>query len=226
MNVSVIIAASGKSTRMCGIDKKLLSLDGIPVIIRSIMAFDAIEDVSEIIVVTSSESISEIRELIGCYSFKNKILVTEGGSTRQQSVFNGFKKISENCDFIAVHDGARPLVSSKLINSVFADALKYKASTLGVPVKDTIKEIDGGFISGTPERSRLFITQTPQVFEKDLYEKGVENAISNNFDFTDDCQLIEAIGAKVFMTVGEYSNIKITTPEDIKLAELFLNGGF
>ena len=226
MKVAVIIAASGKSTRMCGIDKKLFSLDEIPVIIRSILAFDVIKDVSEIIVVTNSDSISEISELLKKYSFRLQIRITEGGTTRQQSVFNGFKKVSENCDFVAVHDGARPLVLGNSIQNVFADAFKNKASTLGVPVKDTIKEVDDGFICDTPNRSKLFITQTPQVFEKRLYEKGIGNALSNNLDFTDDCQLIEAIGAKVFMTVGEYTNIKITTPEDIKLAKLYLQGGF
>ncbi len=223
MRVSVIIVSAGKSTRMGGINKQFLELSGIPVLIRSIMAFDEIENVSEIIVVTNKDSVSETEKMIEGFSFKKPIKVTDGGETRQQSVFNGFRLVSDDSDFVTIHDGARPLVSENAIKCVIKDAQAHGASTLGVPVKDTIKVVENGFISDTPERSKLFIAQTPQTFEKALYKKGIENALENSMDFTDDCQLIEAIGVKVFMTIGDYSNIKITTPEDIRLAEFFLS---
>lgn len=222
MRFSVIIVSAGKSTRMGGINKQFLEINNIPVIVRSIKAFDDIDNVCEIIIVTNKDSMNDLNDTLTKYTFSRPIKITEGGETRQQSVFNGFKLVSDECDFVAIHDGARPLVSKNAILAVFEDAKAHKASTLGVPVKDTIKVVNDGFICDTPDRSTLFITQTPQVFEKNLYKNGVEYALKNSMDFTDDCQLIEAIGTKVFMTVGDYTNIKITTPEDIQLAELFL----
>ena len=188
----------------------------------AIQAFDTISEVVEIIVVTNYENEIAVKKLINDYNFSKNIVIAIGGKTRQESVFNGFQKVSSQADFIAIHDGARPLISVKSIIKVFENAEKYKASTLGVPVKDTIKTVKNGFICDTPNRNMLYITQTPQVFEKELYRKGYINAIQNNLDFTDDCQLVEAIGANIYMTVGQYTNIKITTPEDIKLAEIFL----
>jgi 2-C-methyl-D-erythritol 4-phosphate cytidylyltransferase len=220
--LSVIIVSAGKSSRMGGINKQLLSLGGIPVIIRSIKAFDNIDDVLEIIVVTNSDNIEDMKKLISEYSFNKRIKLAIGGDTRQQSVFNGFKLVDDNSEYVAIHDGARPLINEKTILELIENVKRYKATTAGVPVKDTIKVIENGFIKETPKRESLFITQTPQVFEKELYSKGVKNAIEKRLDFTDDCQLVESIGVSVYMTIGEYSNIKITTPEDIKLAENFL----
>lgn len=221
---SVIIVAAGKSTRMVGINKQLLELDGIPVIIRSIMAFDNIANVNEIIVVTNDEMINNIKDIISQYDFIKPIKITIGGKTRQESVINGYKLINNTSKYIVIHDGARPFICEKIILKIFDNAIKYKASVVGVPVKDTIKQVKDGIIINTPDRSSLYITQTPQVFEKTLYDKGLKNAFENNLDFTDDCQLVEAVGANVFMTDGEYTNIKITTPDDIKIAEGILRG--
>lgn len=225
MNFSVIIVSAGQSSRMNGIDKQLSLINNIPVIVRSITAFDNIDCVKEIILVLNSKSKNSICSLLRNYSFKKDIIITEGGNSRQQSVFNGFNKIGQNSSYVAIHDGARPLVKEKDIKNVFNNAIKYKASTLGVPVKDTIKIVDNGFIKSTPARKNLFITQTPQVFETSLYRKALENAKSENLDFTDDCQLVENLGQKVFMTIGSYDNIKITTPDDIITAEQLLKEG-
>ena len=139
----------------------------------------------------------------------------------------GLKLVSKESSYIAVHDGARPLVKTEYISKVIQDARVFGGATLGVPVKDTIKVVDDGLIMDTPPRSSLYITQTPQVFKRALYNRGVEFATRNFLDFTDDCQMEEAVRAKVCMTTGDYRNIKITTPEDIAIAEAILgaNGG-
>ena len=220
--LSVIIVSGGKSSRMNGINKQFIELCGIPVIIRSIKAFDNIDEICEIIVVTSTENLDTMKKLISEYNFNKKIKITVGGETRQQSVFNGFKQVDDKSEYVAIHDGARPLISRNVIEQLIENVKLYRATTVGVPVKDTIKVVQDGFIKSTPKRDTLFITQTPQVFEKKLYTESVEGAIKSGLDFTDDCQLVENIGYKVFMTIGEYSNIKITTPDDIKLAENLL----
>ena len=220
--LSVIIVSGGKSSRMNGINKQFIELCGIPVIIRSIKAFDNIDEICEIIVVTSTENLDTMKKLISEYNFNKKIKITVGGETRQQSVFNGFKQVDDKSEYVAIHDGARPLISRNIIEQLIENVKLYRATTVGVPVKDTIKVVQDGFIKSTPKRDTLFITQTPQAFEKKLYTESVEGAIKSGLDFTDDCQLVENIGYKVFMTIGEYSNIKITTPDDIKLAENLL----
>ena len=220
--LSVIIVSGGKSSRMNGINKQFIELGGVPVIIRSLKAFDNIDEICEIIVVTSKENLDTMEKLVTQYNFNKKIKLTVGGETRQQSVFNGFKLVDEKSEYVAIHDGARPLISKAFIEKLIENVKLYRATTVGVPVKDTIKVVEDGFIKSTPKRDTLFITQTPQMFEKKLYSESVTNAIENELDFTDDCQLVESIGYKVFMTSGDYSNIKITTPEDIKVAENLL----
>lgn len=222
MNFSVIIACAGSSSRMEGVDKQLSLINNIPVIIRSVMAFDNIDCVKQIILVTSINNNSDITKALSLYSFRNKIQITCGSDTRQKSIFCGVKLVNDSCDYIAVHDGARPLVRKNDIQSTFNNAVNYKASTLGVPVKDTIKIVTNNIIVSTPERDELFITQTPQVFEKKLYINCMDNALANNLDFTDDCQLVENYGQQVYMTQGHYDNIKITTPDDIAMAECLL----
>ena len=132
------------------------------------------------------------------------------------------RALSKGTTMIAVHDGARPLVKPEHIAQVIRDASVFGGATLGVPVKDTIKVVNDHLIVDTPYRPHLFITQTPQVFKRQLYFEAVTFAEEHALDFTDDCQLIEAINCKVYMTEGDYTNIKITTPEDIAIAEILL----
>ncbi len=221
---SVIVVSAGKSTRMKGINKQFLELNDIPVIVRTVMAFDCIDYVSEIIVVCGENMIDSTKEIFTQYKLSKNIKFTIGGDTRQKSVFNGIKLVSDECNYIAIHDGARPMISKDTIQTAFDNVKIYKATTVGVAVKDTIKLVENDFIQSTPPREKLFITQTPQVFEKKLYIKAMNKALSENKDYTDDCQLIESFGEKIFMTIGEYTNIKITTPEDINLARSFLEG--
>lgn len=222
MDTSVIIAAAGSSTRMNGIDKQLSEINGISVIGRTMLAFEKCESVFDIVVVSREENIPLFKKISECLNISKPITFVTGGNTRQESVLSGLKAISKETKFIAVHDGARPLVSSEKIEKVIADARIFGGATLGVPVKDTVKTVNGGLIVDTPDRSMLYLIQTPQVFRRSAYFDGVNFAVSHNLDFTDDCQLVEAIGIKVALTKGDYSNIKITTPEDIAVAEALL----
>ena len=135
----------------------------------------------------------------------------------------GLRALSKGTTMIAIHDGARPLVKEEQIARVIQDASVFGGATLGVPVKDTIKVVNDNLIVNTPYRPHLYITQTPQGVKRQLYFEAVTFAKEHGLDFTDDCQLVEAINHKVYMTEGDYTNLKITTPEDIAIAEILLH---
>ena len=219
---SAILVCAGNATRMGGVNKILMPLGDSNVVGHSMLAFEKSPDVIEIIVVTKSENFDAVRETAAKLGISKLAHLTEGGATRQQSVMQGLRLVSKESQYIAIHDGARPLVKTEHIAKVIKDAKVFGGATLGVPVKDTIKVVDDGLITDTPHRPSLYITQTPQVFRKRLYFEAVDFAAEHGLDFTDDCQLVEAIGGKVFMTAGDYSNIKITTPEDRAIAEVLL----
>ncbi len=216
--VSVLIMSAGSSSRMNGVDKQLLELDGKSVLRRSVEAFLDIPEIGEILVVAGETAESYRKALEGM----PVRVVAKGGATRQQSVFGGMEEVSPEADFVAIHDGARPLVRKEDIRRVLEDAGRYGAAVLGVRVKDTIKEAEDGMIRGTPDRSRLFQVQTPQVFRRQDYLAAMEAALQENLDFTDDAQLFERTGRPVHLTEGSYSNLKITTPEDLSAAKGFL----
>jgi len=221
-DTSVILVCAGNATRMGGINKILMPLGKSNVVGYSMLAFEQCEDIAEIIVVTKPENFDPIRQTAETIGITKLSQIVEGGDTRQQSVMQGLRVISKETQYVAIHDGARPLVKSKHIAKVIKDARVFGGATLGVPVKDTIKIVDDGLITDTPHRPSLYITQTPQVFRKRLYFEAVDFSMEHGLDFTDDCQLVEAIGGKVYMTIGDYSNIKITTPEDREIAEVLL----
>ncbi len=222
MTVSAIIACAGSSSRMNGVNKQLWELGGIPIAARSMLAFEGIDEVTEIIVSARECDIPEIERLAEKYGITKFKCAVTGGETRQQSVFKAFMETDKATRLIAVHDGARPFVNPEHIRRCIKDASIFGGSTLGVPVKDTLKVVDGGLIIDTPNRKQLYITQTPQIFRRDIYVKGINFANDHELDYTDDCQLAEAVGVKVNMTVSDYRNIKITTPEDLAVAEVFL----
>lgn len=223
MDTSVIICCAGNSTRMQGKNKILLPLGDKLVIGVTMSAFQNCESVKEIVIVARQQDIPEIRAEAERIGITKLSACTEGGATRQESVINGLRCTSPDTEMVAVHDGARPLVKPEHIENTIKDARIFGGAALGVPVKDTIKVVEDGLVTDTPPRSRLYITQTPQVFKRKLYFEGVDFALEHGLDFTDDCQLVEAIGGKICMTTGDYTNIKITTPEDIKLAEVMLD---
>lgn len=222
MDTSVIIVCAGSSTRMQGRNKILLPLGDSSVIGNTMKAFQNCESVREIIIVAREGDIPEIKAEAQRAGITKLSECVTGGATRQESVISGMRCISKETEYIAVHDGARPLVKPEHIEKTIRDARVFGGAALGVPVKDTIKVVDDGLVTDTPPRSSLYITQTPQVFRKKLYFEGVDFAMQHGLDFTDDCQLAEAVGGKIYMTAGDYTNIKITTPEDIMLAETLL----
>lgn len=223
MNTSVIIVCAGNSSRMGGVNKILLPLGERLVIGVTMQAFQQCESVKEIIIVARESDIPAIKAEAEAAGITKLTACTEGGDTRQQSVIKGVRCASADTELIAVHDGARPLVRPEHIEKTIRDAGVFGGAALGVPVKDTIKMVEDGLITDTPPRKMLYITQTPQVFKRRLYFEGIDFALEHSLDFTDDCQLVEAIGGKIAMTTGDYTNIKITTPEDIRLAEVLLN---
>lgn len=200
-----------------GMDKSklLLEIEGKTVIERTVEKFLDLAEIDEIIVVCRECDIEKFSELLPDESVSFVI----GGNTRQESVKNAVETIDE-CDYIIIHDGARPFVSVNTIIKTLDEAQIKKAAATGVYVKDTIKVIDDDLnIVSTPERKKLVSIQTPQIFDFKTYKEALDKAVEENKDFTDDCQLVENLGLKVGVVMGEYENIKITTKSDIALAE-------
>lgn len=221
MKICAVIVAAGNSTRMQsgGRSKLLMELCGEPVLRHTLRAFDRAACIEEIVVVTRPVDFDAVREAM--QGIKKPVRITEGGAARQDSVANG-AALCADADYIAVHDGARPLITPAQIEAVCAHAQKYGAATLAVPVKDTIKIASAeNFVEGTPDRAALRAIQTPQVFHLPLYNKALELAAEQGKQYTDDCQLIENAGGVVYLTPGDYRNVKITTPEDLPMAEAF-----
>lgn len=220
--VTAIVVAAGNSTRMGGVNKQFLLIDGVPVLIRSLLAFSKSPIIDEIVVAAREEDISRMYAMIKDYGVEKVKEIVRGGETRQQSVFNAIGVCSAESEYFAIHDGARPLVTEEEIYATVTAAFKNKAASTAVRVKDTIKLADdNGIIVSTPDRAKLWAVQTPQVFEKELYLSAAES-VSGSESFTDDCKLIEEYGRNVVLVEGSYDNIKITTQGDIALAEAII----
>ena len=218
-----VIVCAGKARRMEGIDKLLTPIAGMSAAARSIAAFHRCDFIREMVVVCREDQMSQYRALVDRYGFGKVHSVVAGGETRQQSVFQGVKMLSECCEYLAIHDGARPMVTAHIIEETLGDAVKWGAATAAMPVKDTIKQAgQDGCIAATPDRSTLYLTQTPQIFHRDVYCRAMEQALEAGKEYTDDCQLVEATGAKVFLSAGSYRNLKLTTPEDMEIASVLL----
>lgn len=217
----VIIVAAGNSTRM-GQNKQFMEINGVPVIARTLMAFENSRYISKIILVTKNEDIFVMQSLCSKYGIEKICDIVGGGDSRAHSVIKGFERLSENDNCVLIHDGARPLVTNRIIRDV-ADSLKiHKAVTCAVKVKDTIKTVDSsGKIVDTPDRNMLVSVQTPQGVHKAEYLNAIKAAKDISV-FTDDMSVMESAGHDAYIVEGDYKNIKITTPEDISSAEAFL----
>ena len=215
-----VIVAAGSASRMGGIDKVMAELEGEPMICRTVRTFQQCDAIKEIVIVTREDLVIPIGEL--CREmFKVKAVVV-GGNSRQESVEHGLKALSEKVRLAAVHDGARPLVSVELIDRVARAAHSYGAAAPAIPVKDTIKVVEGGLVKETPDRQTLRAVQTPQIFDVDLLRGALAKAKRDGAELTDDCSAVERLKMSVRIVEGDERNLKVTTPMDLKIAQMLL----
>lgn len=216
---SVVVVAAGSGKRMnIGINKQFIKLGEKEVIAHTIQVFYINKDIDEIVVcIKPEEEEYFLDNIINKYNFKG-VKIAYGGKERQDSIYNGLKKLDEKCNIVLIHDGARPFIDDKIIKESIEEAKVKKAVVVGVPVSDTIKIVKDGEIESTPDRSLLWAAQTPQVFEYNTIKKAYEDAYESGFYGTDDSMLVERIGQKVSIVMGSHKNIKITNQEDLKTA--------
>ncbi len=212
--VNAIIPAGGTSSRFGNKNKLLEKINGKEVIKYTVEAFEKSE-VNKIIICANISIMDELKEI---FKHSTKVEIIEGGATRQESVFNGLK--ADECDFVLIHDGARPMISTDIINSAMEEVITKKALTVATKTIDTIKEVIDGKIVRTIDRAKLYNTQTPQAFQYNLIKDAHQKLYGQNF--TDDAGMLEQLGETVYILNGSYKNIKITTQNDIDIAKIYL----
>ena len=215
-----VIVAAGTASRMGGIDKVMANLNERPMIAHTVERFQQCDAVREIVIVTREDLITTIMEL--CASYDKVKAVVVGGSSRQDSVRSGLNALSKSVQLVAIHDGARPLVTWEVIDRTIRAANTYGAAAPAVPVKDTIKVVKGGVVAETPDRSTLVAVQTPQVFDLDLLRGALDKVCKEGIPVTDDCSAVEQLGMSVKIVEGDERNLKITTKLDLKVAQMLL----
>ncbi len=219
MSVGVIIPAAGQGKRMgLGERKQFLQFHNQPIIIHTLALFEELPEVDEIVVVTQEEEIIRTKKMIEEAGIHKVTHVVSGGKERQESVYLGLKQIMT--DWVMVHDAVRPFVSREVISRLLNVARMHGAAILAVPVKDTVKMVDdAGVVEQTPDRKRLWAVQTPQAFRRDILLSAHEQFLERDAIATDDSMLVEELGIDVRVVEGEYTNVKLTTPDDLYLAE-------
>ena len=217
----VVIVAAGQSIRMGGTDKIFADLGGKPVLAHSVQIFHDRSFVGQIVIVLNESSLEQGRQLVERRGWHKVTALRPGGLRRQDSVVNGLMAL-DGCPWVAIHDGARPLVRRETIERGCVEVQRHGAAAAAVPVKDTVKVADAdGFVRDTPERAALWLAQTPQLFRFDIIQDACRRPSGN---VTDDASLVERAGYKVKLFMGSYDNIKITTPDDLELAHALLTG--
>lgn len=219
---TAVVVAAGSSSRMGGEDKIFTELGGIPVLAHSLTTLQNVSCISEIVIVTREENIVPAADLCAGFGITKATKIVAGGAERADSVLIGVSESSPKADLIAVHDGARPFVTAKIITDTVEKAHTHKAAAPYVPVNDTIKTVKNGVVVKTLDRSTLAAMQTPQVFAADLLKAALQNAKTKGALVTDDCSAVELLGATVYLTDGSFENIKITRQADIAVAESIL----
>lgn len=220
---TAIVPAAGNSSRMGGEDKMFAPLCGVPVLARTLTVLDQAVLVDEIVVAAQPEKLEEVAALVSSAGIRKPVRVVEGGASRAESVLLAALEANEDVEYLAVHDGARPLVLPEQVDDLIRLGQRTYAVAPAVPVTDTVKVADlSGLVLSTPDRSTLFAVQTPQVFQANLLKAALQSAIAAEAPLTDDCSAVERLGKEVYLTPGWRENIKITTPEDLSVAELFL----
>ena len=215
-----VIVAAGSASRMGGIDKVMAVLGGEPMIARTVRAFQQCGAIADIVIVTRPDLIRPISAL--CAQMDKLRMVVAGGQSRQESVALGMNALPKGVELAAVHDGARPLITDAVIDRTVRAANSYGAAAPAVPVKDTIKVVRGGLVTDTPDRASLQAVQTPQVFDFDLLRGALKKAAEDAAAVTDDCSAVERLGMAVKIVEGDERNLKVTTPMDLKIAEMLL----
>lgn len=219
---AAVIVAAGKASRMNGVDKIMTPLGGRPVISYTLEAFEQCELVRDVVVVTRSDLMVPIGDVCKSFGFGKVRQIVSGGEDRTHSVLNGLKAVDPKVELIAIHDGARPFVTQTVLHDTITLAEKASAAAPAVPVSDTIKTAENAVVTGTPDRSKLFAVQTPQVFDSDLIRGALHYCCEHGLALTDDCSAVEQLGKKVALSVGDVQNIKITTPFDLMIGEMIV----
>lgn len=222
-----LVPAAGMGKRMgADINKQYLLLDGMPIVARTLQVFQQSDLIAGIVLVTPEQEISFCRsEVVERYNLSKVLAIAPGGSERQHSVMNGLMELGRHAqadDIVLIHDGVRPFINDRLLQQAYETACVTDGALVAVPVKDTIKAVQDGIITGTPDRSNLWQAQTPQAFRLDLILKAHQQADQEKFLGTDDCSLLERMDGKISIVTGSYRNIKITTPEDLVIASALL----
>jgi 2-C-methyl-D-erythritol 4-phosphate cytidylyltransferase len=227
MTITALIPAAGTGRRMeATINKQYLELAGRPVLARTLAIFEQHPAIDHILIVAPADEVAYCqREIVERYGLSKVTAIIAGGDERQDSVRNGLRACTTAAadDLILIHDGARPLLSASLIDAIIAAARVNGACLAAVPVKDTIKRVENGQALDTPDRSQLWLAQTPQAFHYALIASAHERAVNDRFRATDDAQLAERDGHPVAVVMGSYRNIKITTPDDLPVAAALLS---
>ncbi len=220
----VIIVAAGNSTRMQGANKQFISVLGVPVIARTLMAFENNADISKIIVVASASSVADMQLVCEKYMINKLSDIVVGGADRHTSVMNGIAALGKNDLQVLIHDGARPLVDSTVISKVVSSLNQFDAALCVSKINDTVKNVNSdGMVVSTVDRSTLYGAQTPQGVNVKKYLLACET-VDNVNRFTDDASIMEAAGYSVKAIIGSSKNIKITTPDDVAIAEALIKG--
>jgi 2-C-methyl-D-erythritol 4-phosphate cytidylyltransferase len=215
--VGAVIVAAGLSQRMGGVDKMFALLGDKPVLVRVINVFQACDSIDQIVVVLNEQNLKRGKELVAEQGWSKVTDVCPGGERRQDSVVAGLNRLG-NCSWVVIHDGARPLVTQNLIKSGLEAATDIGAAIAAVPVTDTIKVAgEDQIVQGTPPRHNLWAARTPEVFRFDIITEAYRQL---KYEVTDDARAVELLGYKVKLYMGSYDNIKITTPDDLALAEI------
>ena len=227
-NICAVIVAAGSGKRMGAKENKVfLNLFDKPILAYTLETFQQCKSIDSIVLVTRECDIGLCQNIISRYNITKTENIVVGGTTRQQSVYNGLNKVCKNTDIVVIHDGARALIEKNQIEETIKYAKEYGASAVGVKCKDTLKQIDqNGFIANTINREVTYNIQTPQTFRADVIRQAYENAEKTGFIGTDDCSLVENIGGAIRIIDGDYTNIKVTTPDDLPIAQAiygFLN---
>ncbi len=222
-NFSAVITAGGSSTRMNGQNKILAELCGKPVIAYSLLAFQKCADISQITVAAQKADIPVIKEIAAKYGVTKLRAVCEGGACREESVYRAITVLPNNTDFAVIHDGARPMVTPEFISRILKSAKRGISVACGVPAKDTVVSVNGSCVNERPCRVNLRLVQTPQIVEYLPFKNALDKNADRLSKFTDDCSVLAESGVPQIIADGDYRNIKVTTPEDLQIAELFLS---